>query len=591
MASGAPRVDVREKRNLFPVSKGVPTSVAGFAGPTERGPTGKAVRITSSSQFSRIFGGSWASSYMFEAVDGFFKEGGQTCHIARVVASSGNSAAAFTLQDATPTNTIPVTAIGVGLYGNNQKVKVSKQDTKLGALTVALATAATFAVVESGAAAKIQKGDTLKITDGVTTTRVIVKGVSGTKVFFTAAVTLGATIAYATSVITNETFTFTVYENGNPIFGPLKDLRMSSLSDRNYFVSRINKDGNDPEVPVTVSDAGVAPSGTVDPRPVNTSSDSDGDSLTGGTENTTYADTDFTGANKGYNLFDATKEVRLLATPGATGITVTGAISKGLIAYCAARGDCVAIVETADGLTASSALTYFSTNQVASSYAACYWPWVTITDPLSGLPLAVPPAGHVCGAIARTHAKEKIAKAPAGETSGKLVSVLGVSGVKPGEDLSDSDVGTLYDANINCIRNLPNNGPTIMGGRTYESGDFGWLHVRLMFIYAEQFLKQATRFVLFEPTTPETRAAVRRTVLAFIRREWGKKNLDGATADDAGYCNCDDDNNPPSLQASGETYAVAGLNVPGTTEYLTIELGRDNRAITAELGGLHVDYS
>lgn len=483
------------------------------------------------------------------------------------------------------TATITVDASSQGLWGNNLKVKAALQDTKLGALSSVLTSGDTFAVMTASTAAKVTVGDMLKITDGTTTTRVVVKSVNGTKVTFTAAVTLGAPIAYATSVVTNETFSLTVYEGGVAIFGPVKDLRMSSLSSKNYFVTRVNKDGTDAEVPITVTDAGLTPSAATDPRPVNTSSATDGDSLTGGGESTTYTDANFTSGSNGFNVFDKIKEARLISCLGFTGISVAGAISKALVEYCALRSDCVALIEPPDALSPSACLTYFQTNLLGSSFGDAYYPWVLIQDPLSGQPVAVPPTGFVAGAIARTHRSRGVSKAPAGETDGQLFGTVGLSGVLPGEDLEDGDVGDLYDANINCIRNVVGRGQCVMGARTYEAGEFGWVHTRLAFIYFEQSIKAGTSFVLFEPTTAETRAKVKRVISAFCRKEWKAGNLDGETFEDSCFINCDDDNNPPTLQNAGITFAEVGLNVPGTTEYLIVEIGKDTRAELAELGG------
>lgn len=77
--------------------EGVSTSTAGFLGETERGPTTPHL-ITSWLQFQRVFGGYFGNDkYLPGAVDGFFKNGGARCYIARIVKSGDNGATSATL--------------------------------------------------------------------------------------------------------------------------------------------------------------------------------------------------------------------------------------------------------------------------------------------------------------------------------------------------------------------------------------------------------------------------------------------------------------------------------------------------------------
>src|SRR5512141_2511969 len=72
--------------------EGVSTSTAGFLGETERGPTTPRL-VTSWLQFQRIYGGYFGTEkYLPGAVDGFFKNGGSRCYIARIVKSRENGA-------------------------------------------------------------------------------------------------------------------------------------------------------------------------------------------------------------------------------------------------------------------------------------------------------------------------------------------------------------------------------------------------------------------------------------------------------------------------------------------------------------------
>jgi phage tail sheath protein FI len=482
--------------------------------------------------------------------------------------------------------TITVDASFNGDEGNNLSCKVSKTETKIGALEAALTTADTYAMVTSATAKRITKGDQLRFENsgGTVIARAVVASLNGNKVTFTGAVTFsGGPLAFSGSKVFNETFSLSVYEDAKLVYGPLNDLRMSSLSARNYYVTRINGDGTDPEVPITVTDGAVAATSTTDPRPVNASAAAVGDPLTGGTLNTTITDANYVTA---FALVDKIKGIRLASTAGATGINTTGAISKALIDYCANRGDMVAIVEAPSGTSVSNAITHKNSYLTGSQFGSLFYPWLRIIDPLSGMSVSCPPSGHVCGALARTHTNRSVAKAAAGPVDGQLFGAIGLEGLAAGTNLVDADVSSLTDENINTVQ--VDNGVVVMGDRTLEAGEFNWLHVVLTFIFFEQSLKVGTKDMLFEPPGPATQASLKRAIESFCYNEWNKppskQTLVGETFADAMQLVCDETNNPPSEGRAGRTNATVYLNIPDTTERVRIYIGRDNRALDAQLG-------
>ena len=106
--------------------EGVSTSTAGFLGETERGPTlPSRLPITSWLEFQRVYGGYFGvDKYLPYAVEGFFRNGGQRCYIARISKKTAE-AAEFTLK-AGDVNAIKVVAIGEGSWGKRIAVKANK---------------------------------------------------------------------------------------------------------------------------------------------------------------------------------------------------------------------------------------------------------------------------------------------------------------------------------------------------------------------------------------------------------------------------------------------------------------------------------
>ena len=120
----APGVFVEEISTGAKPIEGVSTSVAGFLGPTERGP--EDIRyITSWLEYQRWYGGhlSVDKSYMSYGVQGFFDNGGQRCFVGRIV--KGNTQEANRASRALDTSFV-ISAIGRGAWGNRVFVRVRK---------------------------------------------------------------------------------------------------------------------------------------------------------------------------------------------------------------------------------------------------------------------------------------------------------------------------------------------------------------------------------------------------------------------------------------------------------------------------------
>src|SRR5512144_2825690 len=71
---------------------GVATSIALFIGWAARGPTDRAARLTSFSDFERVFGGLDRRSLLGYSVKHFFDNGGSDAYVIRIAASDAETA-------------------------------------------------------------------------------------------------------------------------------------------------------------------------------------------------------------------------------------------------------------------------------------------------------------------------------------------------------------------------------------------------------------------------------------------------------------------------------------------------------------------
>jgi len=179
----------------------------------------------------------------------------------------------------------------------------------------------------------------------------------------------------------------------------------------------------------------------------------------------------------------------------------------------------------------------------ASSYAAIYYPWIRVVDPITQATMLIPPGGHIAGIYAATDDARGVHKAPANvEVAGILVNDL-PGNIKPLEvAISKGDQEILNPRGVNVIRDFRTSGLgiRIWGARTLSSdAQWKYINVRRLFIFVEQSVLRGTQWVVFEPNDESTWARVRRSISDFLTSVWRSGALVGATKDDAFFVRCD----------------------------------------------------
>jgi len=99
------------------------TGVFFAVGPASQGDATQAVLVRSMAEFEQKFGARVTYSFLWDAMDCFYKEGGSDAYIARVVGPAP-VVATVTLKDGSNSNTLQVNANSPGAWGNNLRVAV-----------------------------------------------------------------------------------------------------------------------------------------------------------------------------------------------------------------------------------------------------------------------------------------------------------------------------------------------------------------------------------------------------------------------------------------------------------------------------------
>lgn len=137
-----------------------------------------------------------------------------------------------------------------------------------------------------------------------------------------------------------------------------------------------------------------------------------------------------------------------------------------------------------------------------SSYSATYYPWVKVKDIGSSKDLYVPPTVLIPQVIAYTESIGPKWKAAAGTTRGTIGGAINVK-----NSLKDSEVGFLYDANINCIVKYPDTEVIVWGQKTLQKKEslLDRLNVRFLMLELKRKISSIARNLVFEQNTSVTR--------------------------------------------------------------------------------------
>jgi hypothetical protein len=217
-----------------------------------------------------------------------------------------------------------------------------------------------------------------------------------------------------------------------------------------------------------------------------------------------------------------------------------------------------------------------------SKYAALYYPWMRVVDPLRGAGITrdIPPSGHAAGQYAYADFTVGVHKAPANEPLNWVQDVTA--------PVDFERRGILNSLGINAIAPLPGRGIRIMGARTVSS-DATWMfvNVRRLMMMIEKALELSTQWAVFEPNTVFTRAKLRLSIASFLISLWQKGALVGDTADQALRVRCDDSNNSETDILNGRMTADVLVAPSNPFEFVVVRVGRvSNQFETQELGSL-----
>jgi phage tail sheath protein FI len=217
-----------------------------------------------------------------------------------------------------------------------------------------------------------------------------------------------------------------------------------------------------------------------------------------------------------------------------------------------------------------------------TSYAALYYPWTMVVDPLrlgGQLLRAIPPSGHAAGMIAWTDLNRGVHIAPANRVLNWMQAFS--------EDINEEWQGVLNPAGVNALRLLPGRGFRIYGARTVSSDtQLRFVNVRRTLLMIEKALDLSLQWTVFEPNDYALRQLIALAVSGFLTALWQRGALVGGSPEEAFFVRCDADNNPPDQVALGRLIVEVGVSIVQPAEFVIIRVGRTEDELTLiELNG------
>jgi phage tail sheath protein FI len=300
--------------------------------------------------------------------------------------------------------------------------------------------------------------------------------------------------------------------------------------------------------------------------------------LQGGNDGTRPSADDYEGRaevtstlKSGLKQFEDLEDISIVAAPGSTfglqnGYADDGkAIIRALITHCEAMKYRIAVLDSGNGQTVADVRQL--RGELDSKYAALYYPWIKVLDPLTRVPIVLPPSGFVAGIYARNDINRAVYKAPANEV---VNLAMGFEVM-----LNKSQQEVLNPDGVNAFRFFEGRGYRLWGARTISSDpEWKYVNLRRYFAYLERSIDKGTQWAVFEPNGDQLWANVRRTISDFLFNEWSMGALLGDKPETAYFVKCDRSTMTQDDLDNGRLVCLIGVAPLKPAEFVIFRIGQ-----------------
>jgi uncharacterized protein len=278
--------------------------------------------------------------------------------------------------------------------------------------------------------------------------------------------------------------------------------------------------------------------------------------------------------NKHYSLglrqFEDIEDISIVAAPGSTWDynnyhVDADAIHGLLIGHCEYMRYRIAVLDSAQRQSIADVRGMRA--RLDSKYAALYYPWVTVLDPISRKEIDLPPSGFVAGIYARNDNVRAVYKAPANEV---VTLALGFETL-----LNKAQQEVLNPEGINCFRFFEGRGMRLWGARLISSDpEWKYVNLRRYFAYLERSIDKSTQWAVFEPNGERLWANLRRAAEEFLLSEFQGGALLGDKAEQAFFVRCDRSTMTQNDLDNGRLICLIGVAPLKPAEFVIFRIGQ-----------------
>ena len=263
-------------------------------------------------------------------------------------------------------------------------------------------------------------------------------------------------------------------------------------------------------------------------------------------------------------------DIAIVAAPGSTHNYSTNtdeahAIVNSLITHAQKMRYRIAVIDAGNGMTIGDVRAMRA--QFDTSWAAFYYPWIEILDPITNQPNIMPPSGFVAGIYARNDINRAVYKAPANEVVNLAIGFEKL--------LNKAQQEVLNPEGINAFRFFEGRGYRLWGARTMSS-DTEWMYVNLRryFAFLEHSIDKGTQWAVFEPNGERLWANVRSTIDDFLFDQWQNGALLGDKPEKSYFVHCDRSTMTQNDLDQGRLVCLIGVAPLRPAEFVIFRIGQ-----------------
>jgi phage tail sheath protein FI len=243
-----------------------------------------------------------------------------------------------------------------------------------------------------------------------------------------------------------------------------------------------------------------------------------------------------------------------------------------LIAHCEQARFRFALIDPPENVALAEVRAFRS--RFDSGYAALYYPWLRIIDPVQGpdpglppTPLDVPPSGAVAGILARSDSERGVHHTPVNQVVRGITEL-----VRP---VSAVEQEVLKPEGVNTLRFFEGRGNLVWGARTVSSDpEWKYVNVRRLFIYLEHSIEKSTQWAVFEPNDERLWTTIQGRIEAFLTSIWRSGALRGSTPEEAFFVRCDRTTMTQNDLDNGRLVCEVGIAPVRPAEFVIIRIGQ-----------------